>query len=421
MNPHPRYTLQAQLRRTNLAAVYSGTDTLTGQPVYLALLTNTAASYKPVLSALRAELPLLQNADPTLLTALDYNLDAQPCYVMVEPLVGYSLRQLITREGKGLPPAEALAYCSEAARCVEALHGRGMAHGSIHIDSIIVRDGSMVLLTHMASEIFGTDLFVAGADGVQAPQDRLDYAPPEQGARSAPGTTVACDIYSLGILLYHLLAGVTPGAVPDARQPATWVGGPLTPPLNESVADATLRSRLQKFIQIATARDPLRRWPDVSSFIVALEQVTPGVQPGNPPPIKPVLPARLNQQPASILPMSSQFQTNVASLLVTSSGNTYTVASSRTSVGVVKASGFIPDINLNQEDSGLAQYVSQHQADLLYIEGYWYVWPYAGARNPTFLDGQQLAGGTIYPLRDGAELGLPALRVQFRVGTGQKQ
>jgi serine/threonine protein kinase len=467
-----RYTLHEQLRQRDLATIYRATDNLSGRDAYVALLTDMVAADRATLAGLRAELPLLQNADPYLLTVLDYDLDRPPLYVMTEPLEGYSLRQLIENAGKGLLPSEALAYCSGAARCINAMHTRGAVHGFIFLDDFVLRGGEMLAISPRVAWIFGTSLFAPSEAPVPSDAyDRHIYTPPEQVDNPGLPNTSAGDVYRLGVLLYHLLTGVAPGSSPGSGEAAAWLRGGHTPNLTETIEDATLRMRLGKFIQVATSKDPARRWPDLKTFIAALEQINPGgtmslprivITPRNTPtnenlntglhislddqqavasvttqtpPHIPAAGTQPTQQPFSQSSVSSvrpaptsaynppvaepplvqhYAQPRVAYLVSVASGSVYAVNAPRVSVGVARTTDYVPDVNLSAEPPAQAQYVSQHHLDLIYDQGQWFARSSDIARNPTFVNGRQLSPGAFEPLSEGAALEIPALRLEFR-------
>lgn len=431
-----RYTLQEWVRQRDLAAIFQGTDNLINQRAFVAILTDVATRDRRVLDEMAVELALLRTAGPPLITVLDYNVEQMPLYAMTEVVEGISLRQLVDAAGRGLPPTEALAYCADAARCLQALHNMGMAHGSVYIDSFVLRASNLILVTPWVDSIFGADLFATTDIYTQRETpDYHVYVSPERAAGRSSG--VAADVYALGILLFHLLTGVAPGVAPGNPEVAPWLSGGKTPPLGESITDATVRARLQKLIQIATSPDPMRRWPDIKSFLAALDQIKPGGTGGLPrisstmnriaegapvPPPSPnlytdeaMLPGASESQPPVVAQPPAQPQT--CYLVSPASGAVYMANAPRASVGAVRNASFVPDVDLAMEPAEQAQYVSQHHLDLIYDRGQWYVQPSMVARNPTFLNGQQVYPGTSQPLADGAELEIPALRLQCRFNT----
>lgn len=75
--------------------------------------------------------------------------------------------------------------------------------------------------------------------------------------------------------------------------------------------------------------------------------------------------------------------------------------------------GFIPDIDLTQEDE--EKYISRKHALISYVEGKFYFSEESGAINGTFLNGTKLNTGVKYQLNDGDEMTLCHLNVIFKL------
>lgn len=103
-------------------------------------------------------------------------------------------------EGRAIPPAKAVGFLKRLAPALDAAHARGRAHGGLAPDNVVVgADGTVVF------EDFGVAAALA-ALGLP-PAGSPAYAAPElEGAPPAP----ACDLYSLGVLLYELMTGRHP-------------------------------------------------------------------------------------------------------------------------------------------------------------------------------------------------------------------
>jgi tetratricopeptide (TPR) repeat protein/tRNA A-37 threonylcarbamoyl transferase component Bud32 len=99
------------------------------------------------------------------------------------------------------------------------------------------------------------------------------YMPPEQ-ARGEP-VDARADVYALGAMLYHVLAGASPyraGAAPGSP-PRTVLQGP--PPRLASVVDG-VPSDLAAIVDKAMARDPAARYEDAAAFAADLGRFTSG-------------------------------------------------------------------------------------------------------------------------------------------------
>jgi len=134
-------------------------------------------------------------------------------YVM--PFVaGETLRARLEREGQ-LPVAEALRIASEVADALGYAHKQGIVHRDIKPENILLQDG------HATVADFGIALAVREAGG-----DRLTltgispgtprYMAPEQ-AMGDRHVGPRADVYSLGVVLYEMLAGEPPFSGPTSQ------------------------------------------------------------------------------------------------------------------------------------------------------------------------------------------------------------
>ncbi|HEY7613917.1 MAG TPA: tetratricopeptide repeat protein, partial [Gemmatimonadales bacterium] len=127
---------------------------------------------------------------------------------------GGSLRQRLQAEGR-LPVHEAVAIVRQVAAALDHAHRHALVHRDIKPENILLHEGEAMV----------TDFGIALAAG-SAPAHRLtetgllvgtpEYMSPEQaaGERSLDGRS---DVYSLGCVLYELLAGEPPHSGPSPR------------------------------------------------------------------------------------------------------------------------------------------------------------------------------------------------------------
>lgn len=126
-------------------------------------------------------------------------------------LAGQSLAGRLVHEHR-LPPAEAADIVAQVARLLTGIHATGQVHGDIRPATIgYAADGTITLVG------------APGAGGVEG----LPYLSPEQIDRRRIGP--ASDIYSLGAVLFELLAGRPPyaGAEPERVGTVVTVPGHL--------------------------------------------------------------------------------------------------------------------------------------------------------------------------------------------------
>jgi serine/threonine-protein kinase len=181
---------------------------------------------------------------------------------------GQSLRERITLHGR-LSLDEALRITREVGDALAFAHARGVVHRDIKPENILLEDG------HALLDDFGVALAV---DGKPHPDGRLtkvgavvgspEYMSPEQasGDHAVDGRS---DIFSLGCVLYEMLAGVPPLHGPSLR--ATLARRFQGPPEPLQERRPEVPEAVSVAVQKALDPDPGARFQRVEDFIAALQ------------------------------------------------------------------------------------------------------------------------------------------------------
>src|SRR5580765_5299444 len=197
-----------------MATVFLARDLKHGRPVALKVLhPELAATLGP--ERFQREIRFAARLQhPHILSVHDSGEAAGQLWFTMPYVEGESLRTRLTREGQ-LPVETALRIAQEAAQALQYAHDHGVIHRDIKPENLLLtRDGNtMVADFGIARAIGGGDqqLTETGlAIGTPA------YMSPEQaaGERNLDART---DIYSLGAVLYEMLAGEPPFTGPTAQ------------------------------------------------------------------------------------------------------------------------------------------------------------------------------------------------------------
>jgi len=209
-----RYLLERELGRGGMATVFLAQDLRHDRPVALKVLhPELAATLGPerFLGEIRLTARLQH---PHILPVHDSGRAAGLLWYTMPYVEGESLRQRLNRE-KQVPLEDALQIARNVLAALLYAHSRGVVHRDIKPENILLEAGEAVVAD------FGIARAIGAAGGERLTQTGLalgtpSYMSPEQatGERQLDGRT---DLYSLGCVLYEMLAGEPPFTGPTAQ------------------------------------------------------------------------------------------------------------------------------------------------------------------------------------------------------------
>ena len=283
------YVLERELGRGGMATVYLAQDAKHRRRVALKVLhPDLASALGP--ERFRREIELAaQLQHPHILTVLDSGETPTGQLWFTMPYVeGESLRDRLTRQ-RQLAVADALRITREVALALEYAHRHGVIHRDVKPENILLTaDGQALVADFGIARALspgspGSTLTETGM-AIGTPQ----YMSPEQaaGERTLEGTS---DVYSLGAVLYEMLAGEPPFTGPTAQAiVAKMMAG--EPPSVRRVRPS-VREPIDAAIRRALAPVPADRFPTALEFAKALEAAehtgetaAPAAAPPRPPP-----------------------------------------------------------------------------------------------------------------------------------------
>lgn len=184
-------------------------------------------------------------------------------YIVTRWVEGTELGALIHRDGP-LEPGRAARVAAQIAAALEAAHELGLVHRDVKPSNVILTAEDHVYLTDFALvKRAGT---AAGLTAVDQMLGTVDYVAPEQVEGGEPDA--AGDVYSLGCVLYEMLAGEPPFAGQKGGMAKMWAQvNAEPPPLRERRPDVP--PALADVVAQALAKAPGAR-PTAGAFRAAV-------------------------------------------------------------------------------------------------------------------------------------------------------
>jgi tetratricopeptide (TPR) repeat protein len=200
-----RYELIQLLGEGGMGAVYKARDLELEREVALKVIKPEMADHPEILQRFKQELILArQVTDRNVIRIFDIGEAGKTKFITMEYLEGENLNQILSARGK-LEVAEAVGIMEQVACGLAAAHREGIIHRDLKPGNIMRdKSGRVVVMDFGLARTFSGD----GMTRAGAMLGTIEYMSPEQ----AQGIEVkaSSDIFTFGLILYELLAGVTP-------------------------------------------------------------------------------------------------------------------------------------------------------------------------------------------------------------------
>jgi len=244
--------------------VYRAWDTRLDREVALKLLPAERPDGDRAASAIIQEGRLLARVrHPNVVTIYGAEQISDRVGLWMELVRGQTLEQILEQR-KVVGPDEAVAIGLELCRAMSAVHGAGLLHRDIKAQNVMRADDGRILLMD-----FGTGRELADDASSDLAGTPLYLAPEVLNGQPA---TVQSDVYSLGVLLFHLVTGAYPVRARTVR------GVRRAHARGERTAVRTARAgvprRLARLIERAIDADPIRRQQSADALGAELAALT---------------------------------------------------------------------------------------------------------------------------------------------------
>ncbi len=250
-----RYAVERELGAGGMASVYLAEDLKHHRQVAIKVL-------RPELAAVLGAERFLREIEiagrlqhPRILPLYDSGETQGFLYYVMPYVEGESLRDRLERE-KQLPLDTAVGVARDVAAALTYAHGHGVIHRDIKPENILLSGGEAVVAD------FGIARAITAAGGQRLTDTGLAvgtpvYMSPEQAAGSRE-VDARSDVYSLGCVLYEMLAGAPPFNGPTAESiirqhltadapSVTWLRRAVPPAVAAAIARALAKTPADRF------------------------------------------------------------------------------------------------------------------------------------------------------------------------------
>jgi serine/threonine protein kinase len=275
-----RYRLEKRLGQGSVSIVYFAYDLLLGtNRAVKIILPDLIGNDVSISERLLHEATATSAIHHANIVAVTYSgmLNAVVPFIVMEFVSGTSLQETLSISG-ALSPSEAFDYVSTIGSGLAAAHKLGIVHGDLKPRNILIaKDRALVEaikiadfgLSQMKSGKLYGPLAVPKSTGMlRSPL----YLAPEEWSDSECDSRA--DIYSLGIILYQMLAGEVPF---KGRSTAAIMKQHLmNPPPSLAGPSGSISSELEAVVLHALQKDPAERPATVEQFVEELRFAVKG-------------------------------------------------------------------------------------------------------------------------------------------------
>ncbi|HZT61378.1 MAG TPA: serine/threonine-protein kinase [Pyrinomonadaceae bacterium] len=267
-----RFRVECEIGRGGMGTVYRASHLGLERPVAIKILKQEFASHPEVAERFMREartMARLKHTRAAMIFDAGHLADGRP-FIVMEYVEGSTLAETLTREGT-FAPERAVRVAAEICDVLAEAHALGIVHRDLKPSNIILNERGVCVLDFGIAKVLQdstevTRTHATTESGLVIGTPR--YMSPEQclGHRVGP----ASDLYSVGVLLYEMLAGRPPFT--DTLSSAVLVKQATTPPPSLLALRPDLPRSLVLAVHALLAKNPAHRPASASEARRILER-----------------------------------------------------------------------------------------------------------------------------------------------------
>jgi len=265
-----RYELGGVLGRGGMAEVYVGTDRVLGRRIAVKILADRFARDSSFVARFRREAQSAAALNhPNVVNVFDTGSDDGTHFIVMEYVQGKTLSEIL-RDGSALMPERAVEITEGVAEALAFAHRAGIVHRDVKPGNIMLTPtGDVKVMDFGIARATTSESLTQTATVLGT----ATYFSPEQ-AQGEP-VDARSDIYSLGVVLYEMLAGNPPFS---GESPVTIAYKHVKEePVPPSRLNPDVPAGLDAIVMKSLAKNPANRYQSVEELLQDLRRFQAGL------------------------------------------------------------------------------------------------------------------------------------------------
>ncbi len=265
------YELLEEIGRGGMGVVYRARQVSLNRPVAVKMIASGELASPEFVQRFHLEAEATAGLQhPNIVAIHEVGVHKGQHFYSMDYVEGQTLAERVLNNP--VPPELAADYLKTIAEAVHYAHQRGILHRDLKPSNVLIDSLDQPHLTDfgLAKRLTGdSDLTLTG-QVLGSP----NYMPPEQALGRRQAATIACDVYSLGAILYFLLTGRPPFAAESLTEILQQVLH--SEPVSPRLLNPTVPRDLETICLKCMSKEPERRYGSVLALAEDLDRFLRG-------------------------------------------------------------------------------------------------------------------------------------------------